>query len=852
MRRKIPSQNNLMKAFKYILLSLSFLFCCGQLYAQSTMTDSQIMDYIVKENAKGTPRSQIVTQLMERGVTVDRIQKIRRNYERQQKKEVQGAVNISGVDSKTAKRLRQNNGEEREDLKKNNKDFPTKNKSKVDEKSLTPHQRKLHREQQEFNLDESLNFILPDSLETYEKEMLTVSQKKKVFGRDIFNSKKLTFEPEMNIAAPNDYRLGPGDAVYIDVWGASQKQFEATVSPEGVVTLEGYGPVNVNGLTIAQANQRLRNTLGARFGGSQIKLTVGQTRTITVNVMGEVKNPGTYTVSAFATVFHALYMAGGVNDIGTLRGIKVLRKGRLVSTVDIYDYILNGRLSGNIRLTSDDVIYVDTYDCLVNITGKVKRPMYYEMKKTESVNTLLKYAGGFTGDAYNGNVTLIRKTGGEMSIYSLNEFERGKFQLQDADSVSVDSVLNRYKNLVELRGAVFRPGKYQMDGNISTVRQLIEAAGGLTEEAMPTRGIIHRYRADRTLEVKNFNVGELLQHKEADIPLQNEDAIFIPSRKDTNEELLLTINGEVRYPGSYQYAANSSIETLILQAGGLTDKASIAKVDIARRFRDKKAVSSGEQVAQFFSFSLKDGFIIDGTPDFTLQPFDEVYVRTSPGYVEQQHVKVEGEVQFEGTYVITKKKYRLSDLITAAGGLTKEAYAKGARLERQLTDVEKLKQQELIKIATLNDSTDIRKIQINDVPYVAIHLESAMSNPGDDRWDVILREGDRLIIPQFTNTVSVSGEVMYPTTLAYTPGASLSHYIDQCGGYSLKSKKSRVFAIQMNGTVKRVRSSRDIQPGSNIVVPAKPKRQGMNLTQLISLVMSLTTLAAVAVSALKK
>ena len=852
MRHKIPSQNNLMKAFKYFLLSLFFLVCSGQLYAQSTMTDSQIMDYIVKENAKGTPRSQIVTQLMERGVTVDRIRKIRRNYERQQKKEVQGAVNISGVDSKTAKRLRQNNGEEREDPKKNNKDFPTKNKAKVDEKSLTPHQRKLHREQQEFNLDESLNFILPDSLDMYEKEMLTVSQKKKVFGRDIFNSKKLTFEPEMNIAAPNDYRLGPGDAVYIDVWGASQKQFEATVSPEGVVTLEGYGPVNVNGLTIAQANQRLRNTLGARFGGSQIKLTVGQTRTITVDVMGEVKNPGTYTVSAFATVFHALYMAGGVNDIGTLRGIKVLRKGRLVSTVDIYDYILNGRLSGNIRLTSDDVIYVDTYDCLVNITGKVKRPMYYEMKKTESVNTLLKYAGGFTGDAYNGNVTLIRKTGGEMSIYSLNEFERGKFQLQDADSVSVDSVLNRYRNLVELRGAVFRPGKYQMDGNISTVRQLIEAAGGLTEEAMPARGIIHRYRADRTLEVKNFNVGELLQHKEADIPLQNEDAIFIPSRKDTNEELLLTINGEVRYPGSYQYAANSSIETLILQAGGLTDKASIAKVDIARRFRDKKAVSSGEQVAQFFSFSLKDGFIIDGTPDFTLQPFDEVYVRTSPGYVEQQHVKVEGEVQFEGTYVITKKKYRLSDLITAAGGLTKEAYAKGARLERQLTDVEKLKQQELIKIATLNDSTDIRKIQINDVPYVAIHLESAMTNPGDDRWDVILREGDRLIIPQFTNTVSVSGEVMYPTTLAYTPGASLSHYIDQCGGYSLKSKKSRVFAIQMNGTVKRVRSSRDIQPGSNIVVPAKPKRQGMNLTQLISLVMSLTTLAAVAISALKK
>ena len=841
-----------MKAFKYLLLSLSFL-CSGLLFAQSTMTDSQIMDYIVKENAKGTPRSQIVTQLMERGITVDRIQKIRRNFERQQKKEVQGAVNISGIDSKTAKRLRKSNGDVREEPIKSNKNFLTKNKQKVDESSFTPYQRQRYKEQQELDLDENLNFILPDSLEMYENAMILLdNNKKKVFGRDIFNNKKLSFESEMNIATPSDYLLGPGDAVFVDVWGASQKQFESTVSPEGFINIEGYGPVNVSGLTVAQANQRLRNTLGSRFGGSQVKLTVGQTKTITVNVMGEVKAPGTYTVSAFATVFHALYMAGGVNDIGTLRSIKVLRKGRLVSTVDIYDYILNGKLSGNIRLTSDDVIYVDTYDCLVNIAGKVKRPMFYEMKKTESVNTLLKYAGGFTGDAFSDNITLIRKSGGEMSIYSLNEFERGKFQVQDADSVWVDSVLDRYKNLVEVRGAVMRPGKYQMDGNISTVRQLIQTAGGLAEDAMPARGIIHRLRSDRTLEVKSFNGGDLMQHKEADIPLQNEDVVFIPSRKDTNEELLLTINGEVRYPGSYQYAANSSIESLILQAGGLTDKASVAKVDIARRFRDKKAVASGEQVAQFFSFSLKDGFIIDGKPDFILQPFDEVYVRTSPGYVEQQHVKVEGEVQFEGTYVITKKKYRLSDLITAAGGLTKEAYARGARLERQLTDVEKLKQQELIKIATLNDSTDIRKIQINDMPYVVIHLESALQNPGDDRWDVILREGDRLIIPQFNNTVSVSGEVMYPTTLTYTPGASLSHYIEQCGGYSLKSKKSRVFAIQMNGTVKRVRSSRDIQPGSNIVVPAKPKRQVMNLTQLISLIMSLTTLAAVAVSALKK
>ena len=366
-----------MKAFKYLLLSLSFL-CSGLLFAQSTMTDSQIMDYIVKENTKGTPRSQIVTHLMERGITVDRIQKIRRNFERQQKKEIQGAVNISGIDSKTAKRLRKSNGDVREEPIKSNKNFPTKNKQKVDESSFTPYQRQRYKEQQELDLDENLNFILPDSLEMYENAMILLeNNKKKVFGRDIFNNKKLSFESEMNIATPSDYLLGPGDAVFVDVWGASQKQFESTVSPEGFINIEGYGPVNVSGLTVAQANQRLRNTLGSRFGGSQVKLTVGQTKTITVNVMGEVKAPGTYTVSAFATVFHALYMAGGVNDIGTLRSIKVLRKGRLVSTVDIYDYILNGKLSGNIRLTSDDVIYVDTYDCLVNIAGKVKRPMFY-------------------------------------------------------------------------------------------------------------------------------------------------------------------------------------------------------------------------------------------------------------------------------------------------------------------------------------------------------------------------------------------------------------------------------------------------------------------------------------------
>lgn len=835
-----------------LLLLLLLTFTFPALRAQSSMSDQQIMEFYIKSKADGLSMAQIVTRLMERGVTVERIRKIQRNYQRQQKQDQPGAENISGVSGKTVDRLRKGKTVEQP---RRNQNFTQRDKTSKNKADLTPYQREQMEDEDFEEMSRALEFLEPEDSINHRRNRAGKSEKEKktkVFGRDIFNNKKLTFEPEMNIATPSDYRLGPGDAVYIDVWGASQKQYTATVSPEGVINIEGFGPVQVSGMTVAQANARLRATLGTRFGGSQLRLTVGQTKTITVHVMGEVNVPGTYTLSAFSTVFHALYAADGINDIGTLRTIKVYRGGRLISTVDIYDYILNGRLHGNVRMADGDVIVVGPYDCLVDITGKVKRPMRYEMKRTESVATLIKYAGGFTGDAFEDNVTLFRKSGGEKSILSLNDFERGKTQLLDADSLSVDSVLDRYKNLVELKGAVMRPGKYQMDGNISTLRQLIEAAGGLTEDAVATKGIVHRRKADRTLEVKRFNPGAILSHQMADEPLNKEDMVFIPSRKETNESLRFKIEGEVRYPGTYDYAEGTSIEALIEQAGGLTDRASIAKVDVARRFRDRKALTSGNEVALFYSFRVKDGFVVKGKPGFTLLPFDEVYVRTSPGYIEQQHVDILGEVLFTGTYVITKKDYRLSDLVKAAGGQTPQAYLQGAVLQRPLTADERLKQQELKKIVSMNDSTDLRKIEVGEYSNVAIHLDKALAHPGSDLWDVILREGDRLVIPRFNNTVSVSGEVMYPTTLTYKPGAPLSYYVDQCGGYSLKAKKNKSFATQMNGMVSRIRSSRDIQPGCNIVVPAKPKSSPFPWTQVLSLAMSVVTLAAIVINVVKK
>lgn len=841
-------------SIKRTLLIFTLIWGCAfNVWAQTGMTDNQVMQYMIKETERGTPRQEIVTSLIERGVSIEQIRRIKKKYEKQNDGSVIGARDISG--SKGKNRLRSNNGDKKEELKGS---YQRKQERKeIDKSSLSEKQRKkLEREEKSEYMDE-MDELLPDSLDQWDfpeddfyKEK-DKEKKIKIFGHNIFNNRKLSFEPNMNIATPQDYRLGPGDEVYIDIWGASQERFESTVSPEGTINIESYGPVQVDGLTVAQANQRLRNSLGGRYAGSRIKLTVGQTKTITVDVMGEVKVPGTYTLSAFSTVFNALYMAGGINEIGTLRNIKIFRKGRQISTCDVYDYILNGNMKGNVRLSAGDVIVVGPYDCLVNITGKVKRPMYYEMKSKESIGTLIKYAGGFTGDAYQGSINLIRKSGGMLSVYSIDDFERNSFQVADGDSVSVDSTLQRYRNMVEIKGAVNRPGMFQVDGNITTIRQLIEAAGGLTEDAFTARGTIHRRKADRTLEVIAVDIAGIMNHSVADIALKNEDVFFVPSQKLMQEERILTINGEVNYPGEYEFAENTTIEDFILQAGGLKDAASMVKVDISRRMRNQDATRSSSQVAESFSLSLKDGFVIDGTPGFILQPFDEVFVRRSPGYIEQQHVKVEGEIAFAGSYVLTNKGMRLSDLVKAAGGITKEAYALGAHLERTLTPAEKVKQQTLLKFAVSGDSVDMRKLDLGDTQRVGINLEEALKNPGSNQWDIVLRDGDRLVIPQYNNTVSINGQVMYPNTVAYRDKAKLSYYIEQAGGYGQRAKSKRVFAVNMNGTVTRIRSAKDITPGCTILVPSKQRRKGMSFGEILSLGTMTATLGTVIATLVK-
>lgn len=828
------------------IVVLLMLSCIGiaQMYAQS-MSDEQVLQYVVEEYQKGTSQAQIVTKLMQKGVDINQIRRVRQKYERQAQNGGLGIKDITG-EKQASDRLRKNNGQQKEQ--------PSGQMQKDRETVVSSKDKYTEMDPKYIQMQEEMQFLLPDSLLMMLPEE---PEGRKVFGRDIFNNKELTFEPNMNIATPQNYRLGPGDVVYIDIYGASQKTVEATVTPDGTVVIEGFGPVQVNGLTVAQANARLKSTLGARYSSSKVRLTVGQTKTIMVNVMGEVKTPGTYTLSAFASVFHALYMAGGTNDIGTLRNIKVFRNNKLVTTVDIYDYILNGKLSGNVRLADNDVIVVGPYDCLVNVAGKVKRPMFYEMKKSESVGTVLKYAGGFTGDAYKKSVKVVRKAGSKYSIFNVGEFDVNTFKIEDEDSIAVDSVIPRYSNMVEIKGAVFRPGMYQVGGDITGVRSLLEHADGVTEDAFVKHAVMHRMKFDRTLEVIQVDVEGIMTGRVADIPLKNEDVLYIPSKKDLLEQQTLTIHGEVLYPGTYAFADNTTVEDLIIQAGGLTDAASVMKVDVSRRISDRQAISVSDTIANTYTFKLKDGFVIDGTPGFTLQPYDEVYVRTSPGFSAQKNVIVEGEVLFGGTYTLAKKTQRLSEIIKQAGGLTTTAYAKGARLERQLTPEERARMETVLKMAKAkagdSDTLNINKLDVGNTYYVGINLDKALAEPGGSH-DIVLREGDKITVPEYTNTVKIIGDVMYPNTVSFRKGKNVSYYVDQAGGWGSRAKKSRTYIIYMNGTVARIGNGVKPEPGCEIVVPSKPANSRMTTAEVVALASgtaSIATMIATLVNLLK-
>lgn len=777
--------------------------CSPLLMAQSSMTDQQVLEYVKQGMSEGKDQRQMATELARRGVTREQAERVKKLYEQEQ-----------GVST-----------------------------SKMSGTELN--EARLREATQEESTTSVLENPQPDSRE--------LAQENQVFGRNIFNTRNLTFEPSVNIATPPNYRLGPGDEVIIDIWGTSQNTIRQQISPDGTINIEKIGPVSLSGMTVSEANGYLKRVLGKTYSGLdapdgtlEIRLTLGNTRTIQINVMGEVVQPGTYALSSFSTVFHALYRAGGVSDIGSLRNVQVTRNGKTVAKVDVYDFIMKGKTQDDIRLQEGDVIIVPAYEALVQISGNVKRPMKFEMKKNETLATLINYAGGFSADAYTRSLRVVRQNGEEYEINTVKEIDYSAYPMRNGDVVTAEAILNRFTNKLEVRGAVYRPGIYQLNGEINTVRALVNEAKGLMGDAFTNRAVLQREREDLTTEIISVDVRSIMAGTSPDIPLQKNDILYIPSIHDLEDRGDVAIFGEVAKPDSYSYSDNMTLEDLIIRAGGLRESASTVRVDVSRRIKDSKSTHSTDSIGQMFTFALKDGFVIDGEQGFTLQPYDQVFVRRSPGYQAQQNVRVTGEVIFGGTYAMTTTEERLSDLVKKAGGATPKAYLRGAKLIRVANDEEKKRMRDVINLMNrqfgeaMMDSLGIR---VEDTFSVGIDLEKAMAKPGSE-YDLVLREGDVLDVPKMNNTVKVNGAVMMPNTVGYLSNKNANYYLDQAGGYALNAKKSKKFVIYMNGQVTRIkgRSKDKIEPGCEIIVPSK-KNKKVNVGEILGYASSFGSLA---------
>ena len=783
-----------------VFLFILLLGVFSPLMAQN-MSDSQVLEYVKEGIKQGKEQKQLASELARKGVTKEQAMRVKQLYEQQNNV---NASNATGTDV--------NESRLREEMKENTSD------------------------------------MLEDHPSTQD-----LARSNQVFGRNIFNTRNLTFEPSVNIATPLNYRLGPGDEVIIDIWGASQNTIRQQISPDGTINIQKIGPVNLNGLTISEANDYLKKTLNKIYNGlnntndptSDIRLTLGSIRTIQINVMGEVVQPGTYSLSSFSTVFHALYRAGGVSDIGSLRNVQLVRNGKNIATIDVYQFIMKGNIQDDIRLQEGDVVIVPAYDVLVKIDGKVKRPMRFEMKKDENLSTLISYAGGFDADAYTRSLRVVRQNGQEYEVNTVKDLDYSVYKMRNGDVVTAEAILNRFTNKLEIRGAVYRPGIYQLNGKLNTVRELVNEAQGLTGDAFLNRAVLYRQREDLTTEVIPVDIKAIMDGTSQNIILAKNDILYIPSIHDLEDRGDVVIHGEVAKPDSYPYADNMTLEDLIIQAGGLREAASVVRVDVSRRIKNPRSTADNDTIGQIYTFSLKEGFVVDGTPGFVLQPYDEVYVRRSPGYQAQQNVVVEGEILFGGSYAMTSREERLSDLINKAGGTTNYAYLRGAKLTRVATAGEKKRMGDVIRLMSrqlgeaMMDSLGVR---VEDTFSVGIDLEKALANPGSTA-DIVLREGDVISIPKNNNTVTINGAVMVPNTVSYIKGENIDYYLNQAGGYSENAKKSKKFIVYMNGQVTKVKGSgkKQIEPGCEIIVPSKAKKR-TNIGNILGYATTFSTL----------
>ena len=776
------------------IITISVMFVALALASQpagAQMSDDAVIAYVESGMATGKSQTDMAKELAARGVTKAQAERIKAKYEQSQASQTE-ASKVAGVQE---------------------------------------YQRRVN----------------DGALETEAGDIDAVSTElgqngaKTVFGRNIFTSRNLTFAPSANLPTPTNYVLGPGDEVIIDIWGTNQATIRRTISQDGTINVPDVGMISLNGMTIRQADSYMKKKLGQIYSvdgddaKSEIKLTLGNIRTIQVNMMGEVANPGTYYLSSLSNIYHALHRAGGVSRLGTLRDIQLIRKGKVVATIDIYDFIREGKMDDTI-LEEGDIINVPTYDILVDIAGNVRRPMSYELKEGETIADLIDYAAGFTGDAYTKNIRMIRRNGSEYQIFTINEPDYATFELMEGDALTVGAMLDRFENRIEVKGAVYRPGTYELGNEISTVKQLIEKSEGLKGDAFTNRGLITREREDLTLEILPVDIGAIMAGTAPDVKLVKNDVLYIPSIHDLKDLGNITVGGEVARPGTFVYADNTTLEDAIMLAGGLLESASTVKIDVTRRIKNTASTEQSEELAQIFTFTFKDGYVLDSEASFVLEPYDNVFIHRSPSYSEQAMVEVQGEVIFPGFYAISKRSERISDIVRRSGGINQWAYLKGARLSRKMSEDELRRARATLNVInSAKDSISTDQLYLNNRYYVGVDFEKALANPGCDE-DLVIKEDDRIIIPQFNNTVRISGNVLYPNTVAYSSGMTVNDFIDMAGGYGFRSKKNKAYVIYMNGTVAKARrfSKGAVQPGCEIVVPKKRDKDS-TLQEILSI-----------------
>lgn len=748
-----------------------------------------------------------------------------------------------------------------------------------------------------------------DSVRTSDPYYDLTPFQKKIYGYKLFHNRALDFSPSLNIPTPQSYVIGSGDELLVDVYGASQQSYDLTVTPEGRIIVPNVGPIQVGGSTIEAATARIRSSLGRIYSGllggdpnTFLQLRLGNIRSIKVSMVGELTKPGTYTLPSFSTVFNALYVAGGPNENGAFRNIQVYRDNRLVTTVDIYDFLSRGVQESNITLQDNDVIIVQPVQARVEVVGPVRREGLFEVKPTESLNDLYVFTGGFRSLAYKDRVTIRRIADNERKVIDVPSEQFYTFSLKDGDEILIGEALDRFSNRVQISGSVNRPGEYSLDTKGLSVKGLIEKADGLRPEAFVTRATLYRTSEDLTLAAESIDLKGIMEGTSPDVPLKNEDLLFIPSRYDIQEEYYVKISGEINYPGTYPYASQMTVGDLILRSGGLLESASNSSIEIARRVRD---VNSGK-IAEITTISIDPNLeLAEEEKNQKLMPFDHVFIRRSPGFENEQLISIRGEVMYPGEYAISNANERISDVIKRAGGLSQYAYPKGANLIRRtvyykgMTEEEKrenilkeiqsklnpetnrmnneaekrlfdridkkLSQKEIERLEkeklqekesflygfsardSLRLDSAMNSIRMKEEDIVGIDLVKIMNNPGSEE-DLILFEGDILQIPKQLQTVRMVGEVLLPTTTRFDKNLNLKKYISKAGGFTEDARKSKTYVVYANGDAKMTHHFLGLnffpklEPGAEIVVPKKPKRERMSAAGWIGIASSLATL----------